>query len=113
MLIKQIHAAWQADDGVASLLFLDMTGAFDRVVPVQLLHNLRKCCIPQWLVHFYSSFLSDRKLVCVFQASLRLLFRLSKAFPKALLSLPFSSFFTMLFLLTFATPLTFLLLVFV
>ncbi len=34
MLVKQIHTAWQADDGVASLLFLDMTGAFDRVVPV-------------------------------------------------------------------------------
>jgi hypothetical protein len=60
MLVKQIHAAWQADDGVASLLSLDMTGAFDRVVPVQLLHNLRKRCIPQWLVQFISSFLSDR-----------------------------------------------------
>jgi hypothetical protein len=34
MLVKQIQAAWQADDGVASLLSLDMTGAFDRVVPV-------------------------------------------------------------------------------
>jgi hypothetical protein len=34
MLVKQIHAVWQADDGVASSLFLHMTGAFDRVVPV-------------------------------------------------------------------------------
>ncbi len=40
MLVKRIHAAWQADNGVASLLFLDMTGAFDRVVPVRLLQNL-------------------------------------------------------------------------
>ncbi len=60
MLVKQIHAAWQADDGVASLHSLDMTGAFDRVVLVQVLHNLRKRCIPQWLVQFISYFLSDR-----------------------------------------------------
>jgi hypothetical protein len=60
MLMKQIHAAWQADDGVASLLSLDMTVGFDRVVPVQLLHNLKKKCIPQWLVNFISSFLSER-----------------------------------------------------
>ncbi len=60
MLVKQIHAAWQADDGVASSLSLDMTGTFNRVVPVRLLHNLRKRCIPQWLVDFISSFLSDR-----------------------------------------------------
>jgi hypothetical protein len=45
MLVKQIHAAWQADDGVASLLFLDRTGTFNRVMPVRLLHNLRKRCI--------------------------------------------------------------------
>jgi hypothetical protein len=46
MLVKQIHAAWQADDGVASLLSLDMTVAFDRVVPVRLLDNLKKRCMP-------------------------------------------------------------------
>jgi hypothetical protein len=59
MLVKQIHAAWQTDNGIASLLSLDMTGAFDRVVPVVLLHNLRKRCIPQWLVDFIALFLSD------------------------------------------------------
>jgi hypothetical protein len=47
MLVKHIHAAQQADDGVASLLSLGMTGAFDRIVPVRLLHNIRKRCIPQ------------------------------------------------------------------
>jgi hypothetical protein len=60
MLVKQIHAAWQADDEVISLLSLDMTGALDRVVPVRLLHNLRRRWITQWLVKFISSFLSDR-----------------------------------------------------
>ncbi len=42
MLVRQIHAAWQAENDVTSLLSLDMTGPFDRVVSVQLLHNLRK-----------------------------------------------------------------------
>jgi hypothetical protein len=60
ILVKQIHAAWQVDDGVASLLSLDITGAFDRVVSVQLLHYIRKRCIRQWLVNFISSYLSDR-----------------------------------------------------
>jgi hypothetical protein len=60
MLVKQIHAAWQVDNGVASLLSLDMTGAFDRVAPVGLFHNIGQRCIPQWLVKFISSFHSDR-----------------------------------------------------
>jgi hypothetical protein len=46
VLVRKIHAAWQADNKVALLLSLDMTGAFNRVVPVGLLHNLRKRCIP-------------------------------------------------------------------
>jgi hypothetical protein len=29
MLIKLIHALWQADNGIASLLYLDMTGAIN------------------------------------------------------------------------------------
>ncbi len=59
MLIRHIPAAWQADNGVASLLSLNVTGAFDRVVPERLLHNPRKRRIPQWLVNFTSSFLFD------------------------------------------------------
>ncbi len=104
MLVNQVHAAWQADNGVASLLSLDMTGAFDRVVPVRLLHNLRKRCIPQWLVNFISSFLSDSSTTLCFLASLLVLLRQSKAFPKALLSLRFFSFSTMLTSLKLVTP---------
>jgi hypothetical protein len=37
-----------------------MSGAYDRVVPSRLLHNLRKRCLPQWIVNFISSFLTDR-----------------------------------------------------
>jgi hypothetical protein len=60
MLVKQIHAAWQADNGVTSLLSLDMTMAFDRVVPVRLLQIIKKRCIIYWLINFISSILSDK-----------------------------------------------------
>jgi hypothetical protein len=59
MLVKQIHAAWQANNGAASLLSLDMTGALDRVVPVGLLQNFTNRCIPQLLVQVLSFFLSN------------------------------------------------------
>jgi hypothetical protein len=41
MLDKQVPAALQADNEVTSLLSLDKTGAFDRVVHVQLPYKLR------------------------------------------------------------------------
>jgi hypothetical protein len=41
-LVQQVHAMWQNKDGVATLLSLNMTGAFDKVVPARLLHNIRE-----------------------------------------------------------------------
>jgi hypothetical protein len=41
-LVQQIHATWQNRNRVATLLSLDKTGAFDRVVLAQLLHNMRE-----------------------------------------------------------------------
>jgi hypothetical protein len=37
--------------GVATLLSLDMTGAFDRVVPARLLHNMREIKFPEWILN--------------------------------------------------------------
>jgi hypothetical protein len=48
--VQQIYATWQNKDGVATLLSLDMTGAFNRVAPVWLLHNQRERKIVQWIV---------------------------------------------------------------
>jgi hypothetical protein len=39
---------------MGSLLSLDMTGAFDRVVPARLLHDLRKRHIPEWIFSYIS-----------------------------------------------------------
>jgi hypothetical protein len=36
-----------------------MTGAFDRVMPAWLLHNIREKKIPEWIVKWVSSFISN------------------------------------------------------
>jgi hypothetical protein len=59
-LVQLIHTSWQNKDGMATLLLLDMTGAFDRVVPTRLLHNMRQRKIPEWIVKWVSSFISNR-----------------------------------------------------
>jgi hypothetical protein len=59
-LVQLIHATWQNKDGVAMLLLLDMTGAFDRVVPARLLHNMRERKILEWRVKWVGSFISNR-----------------------------------------------------
>ncbi len=106
MLVQQIHAAWQKDGGVVPLLSLDMSGAYDRVVPSRLLHNLRKRCLPLWIVNFISSFLHDRCTSLSLPGFSPSLFRLILASPKALLY-PLSYFSSIMpTLLICAIPLT-------
>jgi ribonuclease HI len=59
LLLQSIHKAW-AEKRVASLLLLDVSGAFDNVSRPRLLHNLRKRRIDQKTVHLIGSFLSNR-----------------------------------------------------
>jgi hypothetical protein len=37
-----------------------MTGVFDRVVPARLLHNMRERKVPEWIVKWVGSFISNR-----------------------------------------------------
>jgi hypothetical protein len=59
-LVQQILASWQNKDSVATLLLLDMTEAFDRVVPAQLLHNMSERKFPEWIVTWVGSFISNQ-----------------------------------------------------
>jgi hypothetical protein len=59
LLLQRIHEAW-ADGKVASLLLLDVSGAFDNVSRPRLLHNLGKRRVNQTLVRWIDSFLSNR-----------------------------------------------------
>jgi hypothetical protein len=49
-LVQQFHTTWQNKDCVAMLLSLDMTMAFDTVVPARLLHNMRVRKVSEWIV---------------------------------------------------------------
>lgn len=57
LLLEQIHASWRHDDRVASLLKLDVNGAFDNASHRRLLHNVRKRRAPQCIVRWVGSFL--------------------------------------------------------
>ncbi len=59
-LVQQIQTIWQNNDGVATLLSLDMMGNFDSVVPARLLHNIRERKIPESIVKWVSSFIRNR-----------------------------------------------------
>lgn len=57
--VEKIYSGWNKD-GVASLLMLDISGAYDHVCQHRLRHNLRKRHLNSQLVDLVSSFLSDR-----------------------------------------------------
>jgi hypothetical protein len=62
LLVEQVHAVWGCDrEHVASILSLDVAGAFDNVTHRRLIHNLKIRRIPQSIVDWVSSFLSDRE----------------------------------------------------
>jgi hypothetical protein len=59
-LVHKIKQAW-ADDQVASVLFLDVEGAFPNAVTDRLIHNLRKRRIPEVYTKFIRLLLTNRR----------------------------------------------------
>jgi DNA-binding transcriptional regulator YiaG len=61
LLLERIHTSWKMlPPHIASVLFLDVSGAFDHVSHERLLHNLRKRGIDSDTVGWIASFLSER-----------------------------------------------------
>jgi ribonuclease HI len=60
VFLERIHSVWR-ERQVASMLLLDVSGAFDNVSHKRLLHNLRKRGIHPQLVGWLSSYLTGRK----------------------------------------------------
>lgn len=61
-IIDRIYDAWNTGDGmVASLLLLDVSGAFDNISHRRLLHNLRKRRVDEKTVRWIASFLGERQ----------------------------------------------------
>ena len=59
-LVHKIKTAWR-NDQVASVLFLDVEGAFQNAVTSRLLHNLKKRQILAILIRFVECLLTNRK----------------------------------------------------
>ena len=61
MLVESVHMIWDCGrNNVASILSLDVAGAFDHVSHPRLLHNLRSKGIPEYMVKWTESFLGGR-----------------------------------------------------
>ena len=60
LLEYTVKHAWH-NKRVASILFLEIEGTFPNVVTNQLLHNMRKQCIPEHLVTFTEQLLQGRR----------------------------------------------------
>ena len=60
LLLEAIHAAWLNNE-VATVLMLDISGAYDNVSHERLLHNLRKRRIGGNIAKWIESFLQERK----------------------------------------------------
>ena len=59
MVTKAVHTAWSRG-AIATLLQLDIKGAFDRVNHIRLLDTLREKGFPAWVVRWVRSYLTDR-----------------------------------------------------
>ena len=59
-LTNKVHQAWQ-NNKVASILFLDVEGAFPNAVTTRLIHNLKKRRIPATIINFVKLLLYNRK----------------------------------------------------
>ena len=50
LFTRQIYTIWGSKQHVATLLLVDISGAFDTVNPTRLLDTLRKKRLPHWIV---------------------------------------------------------------
>ena len=62
LLLEAIHAAWLNNE-VATVLMLDISGAYDNVSHKRLLHNLRKRTIGGNIAKWIESFFQERKTI--------------------------------------------------
>ena len=60
LLVEQIYTVWKTGNQVASVLLLDIAGAFNTVNHLRLLDNLRKKGVLLWFVRTVQSFLTDQ-----------------------------------------------------
>jgi hypothetical protein len=67
LLTRQIHTIWSSKWHVATLLLVDISGAFDIVNPIRLLDILRKKRFPYWIVRWVQAFITTWNTTLVIQ----------------------------------------------
>ena len=83
LLTEQIHTVWgQGIDKVATLLSMDVAGAFPTVSHSRLYHNLRKRKIPEWITKWTDSFLRERCTTLAIQGRTTGAFRVRTGIPQ-------------------------------
>ena len=61
LLTSMVHTVWkEGKDQVATLLSLDISGAFPTVNHTRLVATIKKLGFPSWLQHWVQSFLEER-----------------------------------------------------
>jgi hypothetical protein len=84
ILVEQAHAAWRAGHHVASLLSLDVSGAFNNIAFQRLIHNLHKRRVPEVLIWWIISFLTNHRTALLLQEGLLEVFKLLTGIPQGL-----------------------------
>jgi hypothetical protein len=82
LLTEQVYIVWKSPKHVATLLSLDLSGAFDTVHSVRMLDILRKKGYPGWLVRWVRAFLSNRTTTLVIQGKESLPFPVPNGVPQ-------------------------------
>jgi len=83
IIIGKIYEAWNSPEPqVASLLLLDVSGAFDNVSHARLLHNLRKRKIDERTVNWIASFVRDRSTTISFDGYESEIYKTSTGIPQ-------------------------------
>lgn len=82
LLTSQIKAIWEPGTYIASLLSMDISGAFDSVVPRRLLEVLKRKGLPYWFVKHIESYTNNRRTTLVLPGGESEVFRTGGGVPQ-------------------------------
>ena len=66
LLLGQIRTAWENPEAVATVLSLDVSGAFDQVLRERLVHKIRRRRVPRSICGWVDSLMSNRRTTLAF-----------------------------------------------
>ena len=92
-LLDRVHQAWNRGH-VASVLLLDVAGAFDHVSHIRLVHNLRKRRIETNTIGWIASFLKNRTTTIQLREPRPICLRKAQAFLRVLACRQYSTYST-------------------